>query len=217
MLARASSPIVRSARRGAAWAGLALWLAAGLAAAADYPGFRLAEPSGEDWQPVQRNAGSVVWMRRLPDPSGSFAAAVLTGPAPTRFEDTEGFVAYVRRVKSLNPQPARYAHLLEHFEPVAEPGPRCVRYRTAITERPGDGRPPLVLRVTGLACLHPERPDRYFDVQYSMRAPRGVEPPAAIAAEGEAFLAGFEFGPPPPDDRWALGSRAVTRPDREKT
>jgi hypothetical protein len=194
-----------------------LGLAGGAAAAADYPGFRLAEPTGDEWQPVQRNAGSVVWMRRLPEPSGSFAAAVLTGPAPVRFEDAEAFVAYVRRSKSLNPQPARYAHRLEHFEPVAEPGPRCVRYRTAITERSASGQPPLVLRVTGLACLHPERPERYFDVQYSSRAPGGAEPPAAVVAEGEAFLAGFEFAPPPGDDRWALGSGAMTRPDREST
>lgn len=216
---RSAEPSRGQPGRGRRWlAGLLLGLAWGLASAADYPGFRLATPGGDDWRQVQRNAGSVVWMRRLPDPSGSFAAAVLTGPAPTRFETAASFAAYVRRNKSLNPAPARYALLLEELAPVAEPGPRCVRYRTRLTERAETGgRHPLVLRVVGLACLHPDRPERYFDVQYSSRAPRGVEPPAAAVAEGEAFLDGFAFAPPPADGRWAVGAGEMTRPDREET
>ena len=206
-----------SARPLGALAGLLVALVSGPAGAADWPGFTLKEPTGEAWRQVQRNAGSVVWMRRLPNPAGSFAAAVLTGPAPTRFEDGDAFVAYVRRSKLRNPEPARFALLLEDFEPVSAPGPRCVRYRVSMTDRARPGAEPLLLRVTGLACLHPERPERYFDVQYSSRGPRSVEPPDGVIAEGEAFLAGFEFAPPPANGRWALGSGDVTRPERERT
>jgi hypothetical protein len=200
-----------------ALAGLLVALVGGPVGAADWPGFTLNQPAGEAWQQVQRNAGSVVWMRRLPNPAGSFAAAVITGPAPARFEDADAFLAYVRRSKTLNPEPARFAILLEDFEPVTEPAPRCVRYRVAMTDRAGPGSAPLLLRVTGLACLHPDRPERYFDVQYSSRGPRGVDPADDVVAEGEAFLAGFEFTPPPADGRWALGSGAATPQERERT
>ena len=193
-----------------------------LAAADDeagFPGFTLAAPAGEAWRQVQRNASSIVWMKRQADPRGSFSAAVLTGAAPTRFEDRTAFVAYVRRSKTLNPDPRRYVLVLEGFEPVTEPASFCVRYVTAITDGSAfaPSRPPLEMRVTGLACLHPQRRDRYFDVQYSSRGPRGIEPGAEDVADGEAFLGGFAFGPPPPDDRWSLGSGAATPRSRERT
>ena len=40
---------------------------------------------------------------------------------------------------------------------------------------------------------------------------------AADLAAGEAFLAGFAFGPPPADDRWALGEGGEALPKREQT
>jgi len=36
-------------------------------------------------------------------------------------------------------------------------------------------------------------------------------------AAGEAFLSGFAFGPPPADDRWALGEGGDALPRREQT
>ena len=184
-----------------------------------YPGFTLAPPTGEDWRQVQSNAASLVWMKRPHHPAATFSAAVLTGPTATRFEYRATFLAYVRRTKTHNPDPRRFRLQLEAFEPVSSPAANCARYRTAIIDlaTARGGRQPLLFRVTGLACLHPDRPNRYFDVQYSSRAPRGIDPPAADVAAGEAFLAGFDFGPPPADDRWALGEGGDSLPQREQT
>jgi hypothetical protein len=109
--------------------------------------------------------------------------------------------------------------MLEGFGEAGGPAEGCVRYRTSLIDRQtaAGGRQPLVLRITGLACLHPDRPDRYFDVQYASRAPRGVEPGDGDIAEGEAFLDGFAFGPPPGDDRWALGEGDARPQRREQT
>jgi hypothetical protein len=201
-----------------------LGLAVAAAATADdagsaYPGFTLTPPAGDDWRQVQRNAASLVWMKRPHHPNATFSAAVLTGPTPTRFENREAFLAYVRRTKTHNPDPRRFQLRLEAFEPVSAPAANCARYRTAIVdlETARGGQQPLLFRVTGLACLHPDRPSRYFDVQYSSRAPRGIEPPDADLAAGEAFLSGFEFGPTPADDRWALGEGGEALPQREQT
>ena len=184
-----------------------------------HPGFTLAPLTGDGWRQVQSNAASLVWMKRPHHPAATFSAAVLTGPTPTRFENRDTFLAYVRRTKTHNPDPRRFQLQLEAFEPVSAPAANCARYRTAIVDlgTARGGRQPLLLRVTGLACLHPDRSSRYFDVQYSSRAPRGIDPPAADLAAGEAFLAGFEFGPPPADDRWALGEGGDALPRREQT
>lgn len=205
-------------------AGLVAVLVLAMAATADeggssYPGFTLAPLTGEGWRQVQSNAASLVWMKRPHHPNATFSAAVLTGPAPTRFENREAFLAYVRRTKTHNPDPRRFQLRLEGFEAVDAPAASCARYRTAIVdlETARGGQQPLLFRVTGLACLHPDRPDRYFDIQYSSRAPRGIEPPAADLAAGEAFIKGFEFAPAPADDRWALGEGGSALPKREQT
>ncbi len=45
-----------------------------------YPGFRLGDPPGEGWRQVQRNAASIVWMKRLTwSPNTSYCA--LASPA----------------------------------------------------------------------------------------------------------------------------------------
>ena len=184
-----------------------------------HPGFTLAPLTGDGWRQVQSNAASLVWMKRPHHPTETFSAAVLTGPTPTRFESRNAFLAYVRRTKTHNPDPRRFQLRLEAFEPVSAPAVNCARYRTSIIdlETARGGRQPLLFRVTGFACLHPDRPNRYFDVQYSSRAPRGIDPPAADLAAGEAFLSGFEFGPPPADDRWALSEGGDSLPKREQT
>ena len=70
--------------RAAALVALLFAIGAAIADETSYPGFRLVPPGGDGWRQVQRNAASMVWMRRLDHPAGSFSAAVLTGPAPAR-------------------------------------------------------------------------------------------------------------------------------------
>ena len=194
-------------------------LGTGPAGAEAFPGFRADPPSGEGWREVVRNVRSVVWIKPLPSPDASVSAAVLTGPAPAVFAERAAFAAFVRQSKTANPDPTRFEVALERLEPVARPDAWCLRYESALSDagaRGVDGEP-LKLRISGIACLHPDERGRYFDVQFSFRGPPSLQLTTTDTAEGEAFLASFEFSSPPADGRWTLGPGDARPPVREAT
>ncbi len=193
------------------WIVLALLLQPiGLVAAA-FPGFAVATPAGEAWRQVQHNAVSIVWMRRTPDSASSFGAAVLTSRLNTRFEDDDSFLDWVRRSKSANPDPEQFAVRESSYALDPAIAERCVRYRTLIEVLPAS----TLLEVAGLACLHPDEPGRYFDVQYSARYPLGGKLADDLANEGAAFVDSFRFNAGPADGDWSLGSGAPVESRRD--
>ncbi len=185
----------------------------------DYPGFTLIAPTGENWRLVQQNAGSLVWMKRVEMRDASFLVAVLTSPAPVLFDSQEAFLAFVRKTKQTNPHPKRFLVHRSEIAAASAPGPFCVRYDTAIEDRSTRGKKgrPLLLEVAGLACLHPDAPDRYFDIQYSSRHPMDVATRESELLEGRSFVEGFSFTSPPADGKWALGERPMKTQTRETT
>ena len=185
----------------------------------DYPGFTLSAPDGETWRLVQQNAGSLVWMKRVEMADASFLVAVLTGPAPLLFESQEAFLAFVTKTKRTNPHPKRFIVHRSEIAAVSAPGPFCVGYDTAIEDRStrGENGQTLLLEVTGLSCLHPDAPDRYFDIQFSSRHPVDVNTRQSELLDGRSFVDGFSFTSPPEDGKWALGERPMESQTRETT
>lgn len=183
-----------------------------------YPGFTLIPPGGDRWKLVQQSASTLVWAKGMEAESASFLVAVLTGPTPGRLDDDEAFRNFVRERKEHNPDPANFT-VQSELAPTVHPGPGCIRYKTRIKDRTmvARGRETLMLDVFGYACLHPDSPDRFFDIQYSMRYPAGTAIADSDTREGEAFLAGFRFAESPSDGRWALGNRPHSEPVREST
>ncbi len=171
--------------------------------AEDLPGFTISPPAGVHWREVQRNATSLVWMRRTADRDTSFGVAVLSSRLSTRFDD-DGFLDWVKRSKTANPDPRRFGFIEAHHAADAGNGARCVRYRTVIEDRTLG----TLLQVAGLACLHPDEPQRYFDVQYSARYPAGVTLADDLIAEGDAFVESLRFTAPPADGDWSMGPGA---------
>jgi hypothetical protein len=180
---------------------LVLLLSAAPLGAEELPGFTISPPAGGHWREVQRNATSLVWMRRTADRDTSFGVAVLSSRLSTRFDD-DGFLDWVKRSKSANPDPRRFEIIESSYAADAENAARCVRYRTVIEDRTLG----TLLQVAGLACLHPDDAQRYFDVQYSARYPMGVTLAGDLIAEGDAFVEGFRFTAPPADGDWSMGS-----------
>ncbi|MGB5209440.1 MAG: hypothetical protein WBN31_09555 [Gammaproteobacteria bacterium] len=190
---------------------LSLMLVPGILCAEAFPGFSIQPPTDPDWQQVQRNAQSAVWMRRAPDYEAGLAVAILTSALTIRFDDDQAFLDWVRRSKDTNPDPARFRISDSAYEIDTTAGPRCVRYRTVVEDRPNQ----RVLEVAGLACLHPDAPGRYFDIQYSARFPAGVELPATMFSDGAGFVDSFRFSPPPADDDWSLAPGAPMKSRKE--
>ncbi|MGB5622840.1 MAG: hypothetical protein WBN65_10140 [Gammaproteobacteria bacterium] len=198
-------------RRVPRWILLALLLQPILLVAAEFPGFTVVTPAGDAWRQVQRNSVSIVWMRRTADRTDSFGAAVLTSGLNTRFDNDDGFLDWVRRSKSANPDPGQFALRESSFALDPAVARRCVRYRTLIEVRAAG----TLLEVAGLACLHPDAADRYFDVQYSARYPLDAKLGAELAEEGAAFVDSFRFTAVPADGDWSLGSGALVESRRD--
>jgi hypothetical protein len=190
---------------------LGLMLVPAILLAESFPGFSVEPPADPAWQQVQRNAESAVWMRRAPGYEAGLAVAILTSALAARFDDEQAFFDWVRRNKDTNPDPSRFRIRDSEYAIEQIPGPGCVRYRTVIEDLSAD----RVLEVAGRACLHPDAPGRYFDIQYSARYPAGVDLPEEMFSEGAAFVDSFRFSTPPADDDWSLGPGAPMKPQKE--
>jgi hypothetical protein len=206
--------------------GLAVALAAMLAAPArsddarenparlEFPGFSIVPPAGPLWAQVRSDSRSLVWMRRQPDAAHSFSVAVLTGALPAGARSRAEFEAWVRGSKFTSPDPERFLITESALGSSEVRTDGCLEYRLRAEDRGAE--PVLVLTVAGLACRHPDAPDRYFDVQHAERQPLGGGGPSP-RAEGEAFVAGFRFAAPPADGNWNLAHERARDPVREAT
>lgn len=196
-----------------------LWLVTVTAAGADFPGVSIAAPGGNPWIQVQDAADSQVWMRNTGREDLTLGVALLTGPAPENLTERSSFVDWVTRTKEYNPDPRRFRLVSNRIQPAEDHRPSCVRYATVVEDRSAGTAPAATLRleVAGLACLHPDAPGRFIDVQYSARMPSGDTLPAELRREGEAFVESVRFRPPPADGDWSLGNRAATPGRRQAT
>lgn len=180
----------------------------------EFPGFSVVPPAGPLWARVRSDSRSLVWMRRQPEAAHSFSVAVLTGPLPAGARSAAEFEAWVRRSKFTSPEPQRFLITESALGGGKERTDGCLEYRLRAEDRGAD--PVLVLMVAGLACRHPDAPNRYFDVQHAERQPLGGAG-ASPRAEGEAFVAGFRFAAPPADGNWNLAPERALDPVREAT
>jgi hypothetical protein len=178
------------------------------------PGFSLQAPAGPLWIRVRRDSRSLVWMRRQSDPAHSYSVAVLTGPLPAEAQSGPDFEAWLRRNKLTSPDPGRFVVTDAALGDRDDRTAGCLEYRLRAEDR--SGGPVMVLDVAGLACRHPESPDRYFDVQHAERRPRGATG-ASPRAEGETFVDSFRFEDPPADGNWNLAPGRAPDPAREAT
>lgn len=160
------------------------------------PFVQVSEPRDEAWIQVQSNAYSAVWMKRTGIPDISFGVAVLSQQITTEFDTPEALADWVRTQKSANPAPDRFETVRNDVAPAGGDRPTCVRYETVVLDRTPGGGGPLRLEIGGLACLHPEAPDLYYDVQYSGRTPDSMRLDDTLLREGRAFVDSVRFTAP---------------------
>ena len=175
------------------FASLLLLLASGQVLGDGPPFAEIAEPVGEAWVQVQLNSYSAVWMKHTGDPSISFGLALLTQPVERPFGSPAEFAAWVRAQKGNNPDPERFETLRNDVAPGGDDRPTCVRYETVVLDKSPGGGEPLRLEIGGLACLHPDAPERYYDAQYSGRTPGSARLSQTLLREGWAFVNSLEF------------------------
>lgn len=193
-------------------------LLVGSAWAEDFPGFSVTPPPPGQWVQVQRNAHSLVWMRRTGIQDLSMGAAILTQPVKHGFANHQEFLDWVEASKTANPDPGRFRLISSRVDAADDKGQEsCATYDTVIEDLSGGPGQTLRLEVVGLACLHPGQPTRFFDIQYSARMPSRESLPEGLAEEGEQFVGSFRFTEPPADGDWSLGEVRVPPGRREAT
>jgi len=177
----------------------------------DFPGIVVTPPPADHWVQVQRNANSIVWMRRTGRQDLTMGVALLTQAIDRRFATRGEFLDWVTASREANPDPARFRLVSNRVTPSSGDGrDTCVSYATVIEDLSGGPDRTLRLEVAGLACLHPVEPTRLYDIQYSARMPVGAALPAEMAIEGQQFVDSVRFAAPPPGGDWSLGP--ATRP-----
>lgn len=207
-----------SRARGLGAAAALFVLLIGTICADDFPGFSVTPPAADQWVQVQRNARSLVWMRRMDNPDLSLGVAVLTQSMNRRFANYQAFVDWVNASKTANPDPGRFRLVSSNVSASGRKELRsCAAYDTVIEDLSGGPGRTLRLQVVGLACLHPVQPTRYFDIQYSARMPSGESLSENLAEEGRRFVESFRFSAPPSDGDWSLGETATAPGRREAT
>ncbi len=177
-----------------------------------FPGFSVLPPFGPAWVHVRSDSRSLVWMRRQQDPAHSFSVAVLTGPMPGGVDGPRAFENWVRETKGASPDPGRFVVRSVTVEPAEGHSGACLAYRTQAEDR-GVGATTL-FEVAGLACRHPDAPERYFDVQHAERRPAALDAESPDK-EGEAFLEEFRFEAAPADGDWLIAPERARDSVRE--
>ncbi len=191
---------------------LTLAVAAEEARRSAFPGFSVLPPFGPSWIHVRSDSRSLVWMRRQQDPAHSFSVAVLTGPMPGGVEGPRAFETWVRETKGASPDPERFVVRSVTVEPAEGHSGACLAYRTQAEDRSGGAS--ILFEVAGLACRHPDAPERYFDVQHAERRPAALEAESP-GKEGGAFLEGFRFEAAPADGDWLIAPERARDSVRE--
>lgn len=179
---------------------LALTLSSASALGDGPPFVEVSAPVGDRWIQVQANDYSAVWMKRTGKPDVSFGLAVLAQPVRERFDSDQAFAAWVADQKASNPDPDRFETLRNDVAAAGDDRPTCVQYETVVLDREPGGGGPLRLQVGGLACLHPDSPDLYYDVQYSGRTADSARLDPMLLREGWAFVKSLRFSSPEDHD-----------------
>lgn len=178
---------------------LALALVFGSALGDGPPFVEVSPPVGAKWAQVQANDYSAVWMKHTGDADLSFGVAILSQPVRERFESDQAFASWVTDQKASNPDPKRFETVQNDVAPAGDDRATCVRYETVVLDRQPGGGQPLRLQIGGLACLHPDSPDLYYDVQYSGRTPDSMRLNTTLLREGWAFVNSVRFTAPDAD------------------
>jgi hypothetical protein len=157
-------------------------------------GYQVLPPPGKNWFELQRDRQQALFGKKIDSPTHSFVATATSGPINEKFQTREQFQDYVKKMRTVEPDAARYRAI--EFEATMDEtfGAWCIRYRFKRADRDAvlSRNRTLLLEDFGVTCLHPEKKDLLVDVGYSERG-RPAELSAELRKEGESFMRSLEF------------------------
>lgn len=167
----------------------------------EFEGFSILPPHGENWFSLpsarlkQLGPYWIASFYKMPAPRSkghTITAWVRAGRLPIAIENRAEFLQNFPMVNFAKTE--RHRPVLVNISPDRTLAADCVRYDGMTEDRgvPGHQGSVFIWDQHGFACLHPDLPNTFIEIQYSQRRPQ-ADPPMSLEAEGEPFLKSLAF------------------------
>jgi hypothetical protein len=156
-----------------------------------YVGFSVDRPPNDNWylNTDEQSRARLFYRRELHNPSNTFFFQASMIGLEREPQSESDFASLIREYNTSVSDPSRHEIVSYALEPTSAPGPSCIRYSTLTLDKRVPGLPGRVLKmkIEGVACRHPSRPDAVLDAFYSERG-SATQIPQYLRDEGDKLL-----------------------------
>jgi hypothetical protein len=161
----------------------------------NYQGFSILPPEGKNWYIMQENQDAVAFGKKMASRTHTFTTAVLIAQINPSWKNPEEFLAFVKKGKIEDTDPQRFKIITDEYLVTTKFGKYSVEYHMKAEDRGAyrsEGAPFLIIDIYGYCCIHPQKADMYYDIQYSERGRSGESDPS-LKDIGDEFINNFQF------------------------
>jgi len=157
-------------------------------------GFSILPPPGSNWYEKLRDNSLIYLKKNQPDSYAIYTQAteiILEHPISKEKE----LVEYVRKSKNVDIKSGRYKNYTSQYSTKNSPSQQCVRYNNNFEDHGVKNLTKetfVIVKSSGLFCLHPETPGVGVDLYYFERSLSGADN-MSYKNEGEQFLSSLNF------------------------
>jgi len=157
-------------------------------------GFSISPPPGNDWLEKLRGNSLIYLKKNLPVTYVIYTRAteiILEHPISEKGE----LMAYVMKNKNVDTRSGRYQNYKSHYSIKNLPSRQCIRYSNNFEDhgmKNLDKENFVIVKSSGLFCLHPETPTIGIDLYYFEKSISGADS-RSYQNEGEQFLSSLNF------------------------
>lgn len=156
------------------------------------PGVTLSLPTSRSWLARAMNKGGMAFGAKGDSPQETLVIAVARYPIP-EFYNAVAFLGYVKAERAKDIDPHWFETIQNQERLYTERSEICVKHEAASKELiPKRGAAYTMLEYYGMNCIHPFNTSVGIFVEFSRKAPPGVDFPP-FETIGKAFLQSVEF------------------------
>lgn len=155
-------------------------------------GYSFVAPANKSWSVLVRSTYQVTLGTKGDSPNETLIASASTFQVPT-FSTPEDFLAYVKSGRVAEPQTGRFEIIKNDEQLYTDRSEICVKHETESKDFGAKrGNDYTVVQYFGMNCIHPRNPTVGIFVEFSRKAPPGVEYPP-FKTMGSQLLKSVEF------------------------
>lgn len=150
--------------------------------------FTIMPPQGDNWYELQRQAGLLVYGKKLGSSSHTFIASVHVTKTDIQFTNEADFVSFAKKARSNDTSPDRF-NMIVHDEALdSSRSAFCTKFHHKAEDKLASRSSGQlsILESKGFTCLHPKQP-LIVTIQYSERSSSPFNNDALLK-EGDGFI-----------------------------